>query len=136
MIIDRGCAFSWDQAITGDAASTDALDLGQSLYDIGPGADLVIAIFIAEAFNNLTSLTFQLQCDDDSAFGSPRTLTQLNIALADLTAGRRFTLGMPKERTERYARLYFDVTGSNPSTGKVRAWITDPNWLDGKLGDA
>lgn len=121
MYLDAQNRFSNAQAITADAASTDILDLGQSAYDTGPGEPMVVMITLSEAFNTLTSLTFQLQTDDDVAFGSARTLTQLNVALAELTLGAQFTLPVPLERGERYLRVYYDVTGTNPTTGKVTA---------------
>jgi len=125
VIIDRETLFSNYQAITADAASTNAVDLGASSYGRGPGNPLVVFAQVGASFNNLTSLTFQLQCDDDVAFGSPRTLTQLNVPLASLVAKARFSIPLPFERIERYLRLYYDVVGSNPGTGTVLAWLAD-----------
>lgn len=124
MLIDAGALLSYGQAITGDAVSTDALDLGSGGLDRGPGGGLVVAIHIAQSFALLTSLAIQLQCDTDSNFGSPRTLTQLSLTLAELTAGRLFTLPLPLERVERYVRLNYSVTGTNPNAGKISAWFT------------
>lgn len=128
MYIDAQNLFSDAQAITADAASTNIVDLG-STYDNGPGGPYVVAINLPEAFNTLTSLTFQLQCDNDVAFGSARTLTQLTVALAELTLGAKFSLPVPLERVERYVRLNYDVTGTNPTLGKVDAWLTTADMI-------
>lgn len=128
MYIDAQNQFSDAQAITADAASTNIVDMG-AVANQGAGEALIVSINLTEAFNTLTSLTFQLQCDNDVAFGSARTLTQLTVALAELTLGAQFSLPVPLERVERYLRLNYDVTGTNPTTGKVDAWLTTPNMV-------
>lgn len=134
MYIDYGTLLSNNQAITADAASTNAIDMGDSLYPSarGGGAELVAVIHVAESFNNLTSLTIKLQTDDDEAFGAAVDLTFMSLTLAELTAGRRVTLGIPTEGLDRYLRLYYDVTGTNPSTGKIRAWVASPDSVEGR----
>lgn len=137
MIIDNTLVFSDSQALTADAASTNIIDLkaaGKSygaaaaLYrDVGLGARIPLAIRVTEAFNNLTSMTIALQMDDNAAFGSPTTLwTTGAIALASLTLGAELPLPdvyLPEGITEEYIRLYYDITGTAPSTGKIFAGI-------------
>ncbi|MCC6194753.1 MAG: hypothetical protein IT518_09835 [Burkholderiales bacterium] len=130
MMVDRENVFSWDQAITASAASTNVFDLGPSSYDRGPGEGKVIAITLPAAFTLLTSLEFTLQTDDDDQFGSARDLTKLSVEIARLTKGASFTLPVPHEAVERYLRMYYTVTGTNPGAGKVRAWLAPADHID------
>lgn len=134
MIFDDTLTFSDEQAITADAASTNYIDLGATgtpfggsalVRDIGPGCPIPIAICVTAAFNTLTSLTFQLQVDDNTSFSSATTVAQVTVPLAGLTAGAIIE-GLdyvPSGADERYMRLYYDVTGTNPTTGKVTAGV-------------
>ena len=78
-----------------------------------------------ETFNNLTSLAVQLQVDDNSGFASPRVVAEKTYPAADLTAGKQlpFPDDIPEGTNERYLRLYFDVTGTAPTTGKITAGV-------------
>ena len=120
MIIDKQNQLSDRQAITATANSVDSVDMGAAL-DQGPGAHLVLSCVVPEAFNNLTSLAIAVQCDDNSAFSSARTLTSLTLTLAELTLGRRFTVPLPIERVERHIRVSYTVTGAAPTTGRISA---------------
>ena len=136
MILDNTLVLSDSQAITADAGSTNIIDLGAAgtpyghaagvRRDIGIANEIPLSITVTEAFNNLTSLTILLQVDDDVAFGSPTTIAQsAAIPLASLTAGYKFTWPseLPEGTAERYLRLYYDVTGTAPTTGKITAAI-------------
>lgn len=135
MILDNTLVLSDAQAITADAASTNIIDLGAAgtpyghaaavRRDVGIGTNIPISIHVVEAFNNLTSLAILLQVDDDAAFGSPKTVAQTTILLADLTLGKRpvWPAELPVGTDERYLRLYYDVTGTAPGTGKITAAI-------------
>jgi hypothetical protein len=46
---------------------------------------------------------------------------QATLPLADLAVGRRFPLTIVPRGVLRYLRLYYTVTGSAPSTGRVTA---------------
>lgn len=134
MIFDATLTFSSEQAITADAASTNYIDLGATgtpyggsalVRDIGPGCCIPIAICVTAAFNTLTSLTIQLQVDDNTSFSSATTVASVTVPLADLTAGKIIE-GLdwiPSGTDERYVRLNYDVTGTNPTTGKITAGI-------------
>lgn len=136
MILDDTLVLSDGQAITADAGSTNIIDLGAAgtpyghaagvRRDIGIGTSIPIILHVTEAFNNLTSLTVSVQVDDDAAFGSPKTVaTSAAIPLTSLVAGYKFPFPaeIPEGTDERYLRLYYDVTGTAPSTGKVIAAI-------------
>lgn len=134
-IMDITNMFGEDQAITADAASTNSIDLGATgtpfgasaalVRDIGKGCKVPLSINITETFNNLTSLTISLQVDGDPAFGSPKTVASVTYLLAELTIGKQlpFPDDFPEGTNERNARLYYDVTGTNPSTGKITAGV-------------
>lgn len=124
MIIDYENLFSDDQAITADAASTNIIDLG-SAKDSGPGDSLELLIQVTEAFNNLTTLDVLVQTDTVEAFSSPTTLYQGQLALAALTLGKQFPMRFPASGMERYMRVYYDVTGTAPTTGKVTAALVN-----------
>lgn len=137
MIMDNTLIFSDGQAITADAGSTNIVDLKAAgtpygaaaavRRDVGKYAHRVpLNIVVTETFNNLTSLTVSLQVDDDAAFGSPKTVaTSEAIAAASLVAGYQlpFPNYVPEGASERYMRLYYDVTGTAPSTGKMTASV-------------
>lgn len=121
MLQDGLTLFSSAQAITADAASTNVLDLKHA-RDSGPGEPILIVINVVEAFNNLTSMIVKIQTDDNESFSSARDLDQFNLLLADLGLGRQIVMD-PRQRVERYVRLYYDITGTAPTTGKVTAAI-------------
>ncbi|ALH82909.1 Bbp16 family capsid cement protein [Sphingopyxis macrogoltabida] len=135
MIFDITNLFGEAQAITADAASTNVIDLGATgtpvgastpiVRDIGRGKKIPLSLTVNETFNNLTSLTVSIQCDNDSAFGSPKTVATATYLLAELTAGKQLSFpdDIPEGVNERYLRIYYDVTGTNPSTGKITAGV-------------
>lgn len=135
MQFDTQALFSNEQAITATSASTHHYDrtaFGTVPYaasalapDMGSGEPMPLRIQVVETFNNLTSLTVAIQCDNDSSFASPKTVGEQVILLADLVAGKvadelRY---LPRGVTERYVRLYYTVTGTAPTTGKVTAGV-------------
>lgn len=136
MIMDRSNLFSNAQAITADAASTNIIDTGArgTVYgassaivrDIGPGTRIPLIVTVTESFNNLTSMAISVQVDDNEAFGSPKTVfTSPAYTLAQLATGAEFLLPewFPVGTNERFVRLYYDITGTAPSTGKVTAGV-------------
>lgn len=136
MIVDNTLVLSDSQAVTATARSTNIIDLGAAgtAYgataavprDIGKATSIPIQVSITEAFNNLTSLTFQIEVDDDPAFGSP-TIVAVGpaIPLAQLTAGQQinFPAELPEGVNERFLALRYTVAGVAPTTGKVFAAI-------------
>lgn len=133
-IFDQTLLMSDQQAITGTANSTNYIDLGTpgTPYggaaafnrDIGKGTRIPLLVQVTEDFNTLTSLDIILQTDDDSAFGSAKTVFSKNVVLADLLAGYQVPFDyVPKTVDERYFRMRYVVNGSNPSTGKITAGI-------------
>lgn len=136
MIFDTQGLLSDAQAITADAGSTNVIDLGATgtpyggsalVRDIGKGMCRVpLSITVTETFNNLTSLTVSVQTDDNSGFSSATTRVLSDaILLASLVAGYQFQaiVDFPEGTKERYVRLYYDVTGAAPTTGKITAGV-------------
>lgn len=138
MIFDQQTLLSDAQAITADAASTNVIDLGPIksglVRDIGKGMQIPLRIQVVETFNNLTSMTFALQVDDNEAFASPKTVwVSGSILLATLKAGYVVvTEYIPRGTDERYLRLYYDITGTAPGTGKITAGVTMGNQSNGE----
>lgn len=124
MLFDSTNLFSEDQAITATAASTNVVNLGSSRGDIGKGTAIPIFIGVTTAFATLTSLTVAIQTDSVENFASPKTLTEQTIALASLTAGAQFNFNViPTGANEQYIRIYYTVTGSDATAGKITAGI-------------
>lgn len=135
MILDNTLVLSDSQAITADAGSTNVIDLGAPgtpvgasaalAVDIGKGDNISIICNVVEAFNNLTSLTISLQVDDNAAFSSAAEVASKTYLLASINSTKMlsFPATLPTGTNERYLRLYYDVTGTAPSTGKITAAI-------------
>lgn len=120
-IMDFENLFSNDQAVTASAASTNYVDLG--VGDQRSGADQTIVAVVTEDFATLTSLNFRLQTDDNTSFSSATdVLITGEVAVADLVAGKKVEIPVP-QGLERYARLYYTVTGTNASAGKIKSGI-------------
>ena len=134
MILDDFNQFSRLQAITATAASADTIDLGplsgtptaNLIRNIGVGEEIYLVIRVGQAFNTLTSLTVDVQTDDNTAFSSAAVVATTGaIPLAQLTANTIVrVLALPPANYERYIRLNYTVTGTNPTQGTVDAFLT------------
>lgn len=137
MIFDKTLLFSDGQAVTADAPSTNIVDLGPIApgvkFDIGKGKQIPIRVQVTETFDKLTSIVVSLQASADAAFTSPKTVwTSPSILAADLVAGYVFNIDyVPRGASERYIRLYYDITGTTPESGKITAGITMGNQSNG-----
>jgi hypothetical protein len=136
MIFDKQTLLSDAQAITATARSTNVIDLGPIkstiVRDIGKGRAIPLLIQVVEDFNNLTSLTIDLQVDDSAAFGSPKTVWSAAVLLAALKKGK---VVVPEHITrgtdEQFLSLNYTVTGTAPTTGKITAGVTMGNQSNG-----
>lgn len=134
MIFSANSLLSDDQAITASAASTNVIDLGANGtpvggsaalgYGSGEGTPVPFLVQVTAAFDNLTSLTIAVETDDNSGFSSATKLVEQTIALAALVAGKQIALPCLPDQLERYVRVYYTVTGTNPANGTVKAGIT------------
>ncbi len=135
MIFDLQTLFSNAQAITADAASTNVIDLGKPgrayghaadlVRDIGDGLKIPVLIQVVEAFNNLTSLEIKIETSANEAFSVPKMVATTGaILLADLKVGKIVNVdAFPRDTDQRYVRVYYDVTGTAPTLGKVTAGV-------------
>ena len=131
MITDAQLTFSDGQAITADAASTNQVDLTTARNLARSGAeDMRFIVVVTEAFNNLTSMTAAIRQSAASNMGSPDTILQgpaVTLASGGLAVGKKL-LDVPWPDTDpvaakQYLDVYYDITGTAPSTGKVSAFI-------------
>lgn len=134
MIFDNTLLFSKAQAVTADAPSTNVIDLRTlgTVYghaaalqrDVGIGSKVPLLVQVVEAFNTLTSLGIQLQGSVDEAFTSPVIISSETKLLAALTLGAQFNIDfLPRGTSYRFIRMYYDVTGTAPTLGKITAGI-------------
>ena len=138
MILDLENLLSDKQAITGTVASTNYYDAGaaQTPYgakaaieqDLGKGNKIPFLIQITSDFNTLTSLKIELEVDDNTSFSSVAVVYSKTVLLAALVAGKQINMDyIPKDTDERYFRMKYTVSGSNPSTGNITAGVTMGN---------
>ena len=135
MIQDVQTLLSNAQAITGDVVSTNVIDLNApgTIYgttaamirNIGNGHKIPLMVQVVESFNNLTSLEVLMYVDDNAAMSSPKIIGRTGaIPLASLVAGYQFDLDeIGRRADERYFALYYDVTGTAPTLGKITAGV-------------
>jgi len=133
MIFDNTLLLSDQQAITADAASTNTIDLiatgspfggAPIVKDVGRTANVPLAIVVTEAFNNLTSLQVQVQTSPDNSTWTT-IVSGMSVPLGTLTSGYSFKVidSLPEGTSARYVRLYYDITGTAPTTGKITAGV-------------
>ena len=127
MIIDKQNCFTTDYsgvAFTATGQIGDVIDLG--LGDFGKSQDQALWIYVkvTEAYNNLTSIAFKFQTDDNAAMSSPTDLPiQSTVLLAGLTLNAELMKVKVPLGCERYIRLYGTVSGTAPTTGKIAAFL-------------
>ena len=129
MLYDLENIFSNNQAVTADAASTNVIKItnGQ-LKEVAYGTPIPLRIQVTEDFATLTSLEIKVQTATDAAFTTPVTLATTGaVAVADLKAGYVAPINFIPKGNLGFLRLYYDVTGSNATTGKITAGIVAAN---------
>ena len=117
--------FGTDQAVTATAASTDIIDLGAT-RDIGNGEPLELVILCTETAvsGGSSTVTIDLQTDDNSSFSSAATLASSGaIAKASITAGTELLRIKVPLNVERYLRLYYTVATADLTSGKFTAFL-------------
>jgi hypothetical protein len=135
MYVDKFLEFSRNQALTAKAASTNVIDLGVD-HDIGRGEPMAVTIHVgvsASANDGNETYTFTLQTDDNSSFSSATNLTSITVAAADLVAGYKFFIGVPKAN-ERYLRMNYTLGGTTP-TITLTSYLEPQNFIDTGSGD-
>ena len=128
MLLDLENMFSNNQAITQSAASTNVLKAGGVIKEIAYGTPIPLRIQVTEDFVGCTSVDFKIQTATDEAFTSPKDIISTGaIALSDLKAGYVAPINFVPRGNLGYMRLYYDVTGSNATAGKITAGIVADN---------
>lgn len=126
MIVDKELELATEQAVTVSAGSENYINQGAA-QAIGPTEGLQLAITVDEdaAAVGAAEVEFQLQCDSDSAFGTPKTvLKSKSFGKAELTAGREIIyLPLPAGLDEKYIRAYFSVSTGPLTAGKFSCAI-------------
>lgn len=126
MRLDGQNIFSDAQAITSTAASTYVVQLSNGqLKEVAFGHVIPLLIQVVQDFATLTSLTVAVQTDDNESFSSPTTLLSSTLALSALKTGKRFPIIAVPAGNEKYMRMYYTVTGSNATAGKITAVVVD-----------
>ena len=137
MIVDKSLELSSEQAVTASAASTNYVDLGVASR---PGvAQKYIAITVKEAAAaaGAATVTFKLQSDSDSAFGSAvDESTTAAIGKADLVLGKQIFIPLPVEMEARYFRMYYTVASGPLTAGKFDAHVVEGIQMNQAYPDA
>lgn len=131
MILDKENMFSYQQAITVTAASTNIIDLGPPFNQAsGNDKHIPVGIFVAEPFTDVgddASMTIALQSATAENFASPRTHWSRVFTLADLTTvgkpgGVSLMPNIPPD-VRRYVRLNYTVADGPFTAGKLTAGV-------------
>lgn len=135
-MLDNQNLFSDHQAITASAPSTNFINLGTPntppgspaplKRDIGGGNNMPLSIIVEADFAGLTSLTVNIEVDDNSAFSSPKVVGSTGaIPVAQLKRGEALPLAtVPPGVDEKYMRLNYVVGGVNATAGTISAGIS------------
>ena len=128
MIMDKQLEFSYSQAVTATAISTNVIDMGDDVPTRNIGgfgaASLVVQVDTAFAGVDLTSVTVEIVSDSDPAMSSPAVHASTGaIAVADLTPGTIAVMPLPVGDYERYVGLRYTVAGTG-TAGAISAFLT------------
>ena len=118
MLLDAQSLFSDNQAITATAASTNVVKFGKGEFTYVP-----LLIQVTQNFATLTSLTVKVQTSVDESFTNAVDLTSSTVAVANLKTGYVFPINYLPKGNLGYIRIYYTVTGSNATAGKITAGV-------------
>ena len=140
MICDRDLLFSDSQALTAAAASTNIVDLrplasavvsggSANARNLGAGDELYwflnVEVALTDSGSNST-VTVDLQTDDNAAFSSQATVATLMTIPAVTAAGTKYMGRLPIASTvayESFIRIYYTMNTGDLTTGTVSAGI-------------
>ena len=141
MFMDGDLLFSDAQAVTAAAGSTNYYDTGPLFTgntgrNIGVSSEIYVAISVDVAMTDTGSnstLTVDLQTDDNTSFSSIATVATLVVIPAVSAAGTKYFVKLPIATTipyERYIRLYYTPNNGDLSAGSFTAAIVKnvDNW--------
>jgi hypothetical protein len=122
MFIDNELIFSNAQAVTAAAASTNIIDQGSAGAAAEDELYFIVSCTTAATAAGAATVNFQLQCDDNSGFSSPKVLLETGaIGKASLVAGYIAFKGRIPVGCERYIRAYYDVQTGPLTAGAFTA---------------
>lgn len=112
------------QALTGDAASTNVIDLDAAGVAVVGAKPTYLCARVSAAFVTLTTLEIMLENDEDSGFGTSLIQVAMwRFTLAQMTAGvLLINQALPAWLYKRWMRIYFNVIGSDPGSG-CSLWV-------------
>ena len=123
MILDEQSMFSNKQSITQSCASENIINFGKREISFGTPVELFIQI--SDTFDNLTSLTVAVQTSNEETFSSPTDLIEQTMLLEELKKGAVSSVKFIPKGNLGFIRLYYTVTGENPSKGSIIAAVVD-----------
>lgn len=115
MYIDALMRVSNAQQVTADAVSTDSIDLGNVTpkREVGTGEELGFATVITAIGTTTGSTILQAIQSAAAALTSPDVLGSINLATADIAAGKAYFVALPPGYpTKRYIGMNHDITGT------------------------
>lgn len=123
MLFDRENVYSWEQALTATADSTDIIDHGDK-GDVGKEEGRVeVVAQVVEDFADGTSVAVSLKTSENENKSSPTTLVSTPaIPVASLKAGYQFAISSLPHQFQRYTWLTYTVVGT-PTAGKVTSGL-------------
>lgn len=126
MFLDKELMLSEAQAVTAAAASTNIIDQGSAANAIGKELYLIVKVDTSANAAGAATVNFQLQCDDNSSFSSPKILLETgDVGKATLVAGYLVFKGKLPVGAERFLRVYYSV-GTGPLTaGAFTAFLVE-----------
>lgn len=133
MILDIRALLSDKQAIVASAPSTNIYDLLETgtTYDgvklqrhMGRGGHIPLLVQVNQEFDELTSLTFAFETDDDDTFAAAVEVFRCVVPLAQLKEGFILPIErLPRNLMKRFFRMNYIVDGTAPTSGLVTAGI-------------
>lgn len=126
-MLDSKSMYSDSQAITGSAASTNALNHGVA-RNLGVGVPLHLVAVVTEAFTDGSSnstVTAKCQTDSVVGFGSASDRFTFDVFAALSAVGtRRIRTLVDGDIDNIYSRMYYTVANGDLTTGKISAFLT------------
>lgn len=118
------------QAFTATAFGSRGYDLGVAGgADVAVGESLQPVWQVTENYNNLTSAVVEMGCADDAAgtnfvsLATSGTVVLANLTTANSPLKRLGGIIAPQSITKRFLVARVTVTGTTPTTGKVRVLL-------------
>jgi hypothetical protein len=132
MLFDEQSILSDNQPITANAVSTNTLYVGKN---DASREDVPFKGVVTEAFNNLTKLQVLLETCANGTFATDSTTTIYDriFELAELKQGADIAPRYVPKGFKDYVRAKYVITGTAPTTGKVKMGVVDchdDDWAD------